>query len=169
MLVIGLAAPTVPVLRAVIHQKQQPRRRHTFHQQVQQRLCLRVDPVQILDHEQHRLYLALAQHEPLQRLVRLAPTLCGIEPHPLGILDRHVEEREKHRQRRLQSAVEREQLTGNLLAHLSTVVARLDPEVAPQQLDNRQVCGGLAVGHRSSLEHQPPLAAMRVRELPRQA
>ena len=157
LLVVRLAPPAVPVLRPVVCQQEQPRRRNALDQQVQPRLRLRIDPVQVLDHEQHRLDLALPQHEALQRLQRLPPSLWGIEPRPLGILDRHVEQREERRQRGLQRAVQRQELARHLLAHLSAVVAGLDPEVAAQELDHREVRGGLAVGHRRGLEHQPPL------------
>jgi hypothetical protein len=37
-----------------------------LHQAVQEGLRLRVDPVEILEHEQQRLHLALAQEEALE-------------------------------------------------------------------------------------------------------
>ena len=45
LLVVGLVSPDMPVLRPVIHQQEQPRRRHALHQQVQPGLRLGVDPV----------------------------------------------------------------------------------------------------------------------------
>ena len=59
LLVIGLAAPGVRVLRPVIHEEEQPGRRQALDQEVQPHLRLGIDPVQVLDHEQHGLYLAL--------------------------------------------------------------------------------------------------------------
>ena len=124
--------------------------------------------MQILDYQQHRLHLALPQQQPLQRLQGLPPTLRGIEPRPLRVLDRYVEKREEYGQRGLQRAVQRQELAGHLLAHLAAVVTGLDGEVAAQELDDGKVRRGLPVRHRGGLEHQPPLTPMRVGELPHQ-
>jgi hypothetical protein len=45
------------------------------------------------------------------------------------------------------------------------IVAIADLEVALEQVDYRQVAGGLAVGHRRALHEQPALHPMRVSEL----
>ena len=44
-------------------------------------------------------------------------------------------------------------------------VAIADAEIAAEQLDHGPVARGLAVGHRSCLEDQPLLDAVRVRQL----
>ena len=106
LLVVGFASPSVPVLRPIVHQQEQPGRGKALDEQIQPGLSLGIDPVQVLDHEQHRLHVALAQHEPLQGLQRPAPSLRGIELGPRGILDRHVEEREEHGEDRLERAVQ---------------------------------------------------------------
>ncbi len=45
-------------------------------------------------------------------------------------------------------------LAGHLLAHATLLVTRLDLEVRPEQLDNGQIAGGLAVGDRPALEDE---------------
>ncbi len=64
--VVGLAAPAVPVLRAVVDEEQEPGRRQALDQAVEERLRLGVDPVEVLEDDQERLDLALPQEEPLQ-------------------------------------------------------------------------------------------------------
>jgi hypothetical protein len=157
------------VLRAVVHQQQHRRRRQAFHQQVEQRLRFRIDPVQVLEHEQERLDLALPQQQPLQRVEGEPAPLRGVEPHPLRLVLAHVQERKEHRQGRLQRAVQRHELARHFFPDAPHVVARLDLEIAPQQLDDREVRRGLPVRHRRPFQHQPLRAAVRVRELPDEA
>ena len=73
------------------------------------------------------------------------------------------------RQRGLQGTIERQQFARHLLPHLPGVVPGLDGEVAAQQLDHREVRGGLAIGHRRRFQDQPVLRPVRVRELPHQS
>ena len=168
LLVVGLPMPGVLILRAVVHQQQQARGRQAVHQAIQQRLGLGVDPVQVLEHQQQRLLLALPQQQPLQRLEGALLALGRVEPCPGGIIDGQVQQRQEGRQRRLQGRVERQQLAGQLLPHPPRVVAALDPAVALQQIDHREVAGRLAVGDRAARQHQPALGAVRVAELPDQ-
>src|SRR5262249_38285102 len=74
----------------------------------------------------------------------------------------------ERRQCWLQTAVERKQLAGDTLSHSPFVVARLDLEVTPQQVDHRRIGRGLTVGHAGRLKHQTVMGAMRVSELPKQ-
>ena len=50
--VIGLAAPAVLVLRAVVDQQQQAGGGQALHQAIEQLLRLGIDPVQVLKHQQ---------------------------------------------------------------------------------------------------------------------
>src|SRR4030095_14611910 len=59
-----LAAPVVLVLRPVVDEEQEPRRRQALDETVQQRLGRGVDPVEILEDDQERLDLGLAQEQP---------------------------------------------------------------------------------------------------------
>jgi hypothetical protein len=58
--VVGLAAPGVPVLGAVIDEEQQARRGQAVDEAIEQGLGLAVDPVQVFEDHHQRLRLALA-------------------------------------------------------------------------------------------------------------
>ena len=82
--VVGLPAPAVPVLRAVVDEEQEPGRRQALDQPIEHGLRLGVDPVEVLEHDQERLDLALPQEEPLQGVDGALPPLrAGPEP-PTG-------------------------------------------------------------------------------------
>ena len=59
--VIGLAGPGVAILGPEVDRQQHRRTGHAVSDEVEEGLRLRVDPVQILEHQHHRLHLALAQ------------------------------------------------------------------------------------------------------------
>ena len=100
---------------------------------------------------------------------RLLAALRGVEPLPLGVVDRHVEEPEQRREGGFERPVQGEQLARHLLADLACVVARLDLEVGAEQVDERQKRRRLPVGDGAALDDQPALRAMRVGELPEEA
>ena len=100
--VVGLAAPAVRVLGPVVDEQEDPRGRQALDQGVEQRLGLAVDPVEVLEDQQQRLHLALAQQQPLDGVEGALAALRRVERLPRGILDRHVEKRQQGRQRRLQ-------------------------------------------------------------------
>src|SRR5262249_22318500 len=58
--IICLTPPALPVLGSIVHDEQQSGCGQTLHDTVEERLGLRVDPVQILEHQQQRLDLALS-------------------------------------------------------------------------------------------------------------
>ena len=103
------------VLGTVIDQEQEPRRRQALHQAVQERLGLGIDPVQILEDQTQRLDLAFTQQQVLDGLEGAPAALRGIEGLPLRIVDGHLQQRQQGWQRRLQGAVERQQLARDLL------------------------------------------------------
>ena len=113
-----------------------PGGRQALDQGVQQRLGLGVDPVEILEHQQQRLPLALAEQQLLDRVEGGAAALGRVALRPGGLgraglgIDRHVEQRQQRRQRRRQGRVERHEAGRHLLAHGGVVVAALDLEVA---------------------------------------
>ena len=100
----------VLVLGPVVHEQEEPRGGQAIDHDVQQGLGLAVDPVEVLDDHEERLNLALAQEEALDRVQRALAPLGGIEPLPLGILSRHVQEGQQGREGRLQGVVEVQQL-----------------------------------------------------------
>ena len=73
--VIGLAAPAVLVLRAIVDQQQEAGGRQALDQAIEQGLRLRINPVQILEDQQQRLLLALAQEHALEGVERALAAL----------------------------------------------------------------------------------------------
>ena len=164
--VVGLAAPGVLVLGAVVDEEQEARRGQALDEAVEQGLGLAVDPVQVLEDHHQRLDLALAQQQALDRVERLLAPLERIEGLPGRLVHRHVEERQEGGHGGPERRGERQDLPRDLLPDLPRVVAALDLEVAAEQLDHGQVGGGLAVGDRGGLHDQPAVHAMGVGELP---
>ena len=160
-----LAPPAVLVLGAVVHQEQEAGGAKALHEAVEQGLGLAVDPVQVLEDHQQRLHLALPQQQALDRVERALAALRRVQVLPGRVLDRHVEQREQRGQQGLERAVQAQHAPQHLGAHLPVVVPVADLEVALEQVDHRQVAGGLAVGDGRGLQDQPVLDPMRVGEL----
>ena len=78
------------VFRTIVDQQEQPARRQTFHQAVQHRLGLRIDPVQILEYQDQRLHLALAKQQPFDGVESPLTALGRIECLPRWVIDRHI-------------------------------------------------------------------------------
>ena len=143
--VVRLAPPLVSILRPVVHEEEHARRWDAFHQAIKERLGLGINPVEILEDHQQRLELALPEDHPLDGIQRALPALRWIEPQPLGVLDRHVEQRQHRRQRGAEPFVESQQLPIHLLVDPSVVVLVGDLEVALQQVDDGQIRSRLPV------------------------
>ena len=101
--------------------------------------------MEILEHHQQRLDLTLPEDHPLDRIQRALPTLQWIELQPLGVLDRHVEQRQHGGQHGAECPVEGEQLFKHLVADRSVIVLIRDLEVTLQQVDDGQIRSRLAV------------------------
>ena len=166
LLVVRLAAPAVAVFRPVVRQQEQPRCRQALDQQVEPRLRVPIDPMQILDHQQHRC-TGSPHQQPLQRL-QVCRLRCADRASPTRGLD-PTSSSDRNTGTPLQRAIQRQELARHLLTHLPAIVAGLNPEVAAQELDDGEVRRGLAVGHGGGFEHQPPAAAVRVGKLPDQS
>jgi hypothetical protein len=95
--------------------------------------------VQVLERDDERLHLAFAEQQALDRVERTLASLGGFKPRPLFVLDRDIEEREQRGDDRLEGAIERQELAGDLLADFPGVVAGLDLEVTAQERDHREV------------------------------
>ena len=91
----GLAGPAVLILRTVTDEEQQAHGRQAIDEAVEERLCLGVDPVQVLDDQHHRLDLALAQQEAFEGIQDALAALERIKGVPLGIVNRYVQKREE--------------------------------------------------------------------------
>ena len=93
--VVGLAAPAMRVLGAVVHEEEHPGRRQALDQAVQDGLGLAVDPVEVLEDDEQRLDLALAQEQALHRLQGALTALRRVERRPRGVVDRHIQQRQE--------------------------------------------------------------------------
>lgn len=164
-----LGHPAVLVLRAIVDEEQDSRGGQRVHQAVEEGLGLRIAPVEVFDHEQQRLDLALPDKETLARVDGLFPALRRIEALPRAILHEDVEHCEQGGEARQQGLVQRHDLPADLLADLPDIVPPLDLEVGAEQPAEGQIRGGLAMRHRSALQHEPPLGAGGADELPKQA
>src|SRR5437867_3572850 len=80
--VIRLTAPPVLVFRPVVHKQEDVAARQALDDPVEQRLRLRVDPMQVLEHEDERLHLALAEQESLDGVKRAIAPRWRIEHLP---------------------------------------------------------------------------------------
>ena len=92
MRVVGLAAPAVLILGAVVDQEQQAGRGQALDQTVEQGLRLGIDPVQILANQEQPLLLALAEEHPFEGVERALASLWGIELEEGLVLRQSVQE-----------------------------------------------------------------------------
>jgi hypothetical protein len=104
----------VPVLGPVVDEEEERRRGQALDEAIEERLGLRVDPVEILDDQQEWLRPRLAQDEVLDRIQYPLSALRRVESLPLRILERHVEKGEQRGKRRLQRTVQGEDPPGEL-------------------------------------------------------
>ena len=111
------AAPAVPKLRAIADEDQESSPRQARDQSVEERLGPSVDPVKILDGEQHRLCLAHAEHKAPERIQRSLPPLGRLKHLPLRIGAGRVEQDQKRREVRRERGIEDEKLGRHLLRH----------------------------------------------------
>ena len=112
------------VLGAVVDQEQAAGRGQALDQAVEQGLGLGIDPVQILEDQQQRLHLALAQQHALERLEGALAPLRGIERAEGAVLGQGVQQPEEGRDGLLQGLVQRQHLPGDLGPDGARLVAR---------------------------------------------
>ena len=125
------------------------------------RACVSVvDPVQVLKDQQQRLHLAFAQQHALEGVERALAALRRVELQERAVLRQGVQERQQRREGVLEGLVQRQHLPGHLGPDGAGVVAVLDMAVALEQVDDREIGRGLAVGHRGALQHPPALGAV---------
>ena len=75
--IVGLTAPAMLVFRTIIDEKKKRRSGQAIDQAVQERLGLRIDPMQIFEDQEQRLNLALAQEQTLDRVQGALAALDG--------------------------------------------------------------------------------------------
>ena len=114
--------------------------------------------------------MALAQQQTLDRR-RAWPGGAGRSELPPGlVLHGHVEQRENGGDGWRNVVTKRQQPGGETLAAGSRpVVALVELEVVAQEVDQREIGGGLAVRDRAGGEDLPAVERLRVRELPVEA
>ena len=159
----------MPVLRPVVDEEKKSCGRQALDQAVQECLRFGIDPVEVLEDHEQGLQLALAEREALDGVEGPLPALRRIEGLPLSVLDGYVQERQQGRQSRLEGPVQREELAGDLLADLTVGLAIVHLEEDLEEIDDGQVAGRPAVGHRARLQNKPVLRPVRVGELVEQA
>ena len=154
--VVGLAAPAVLVLRAVVDQEQQAGRGQALDQAVEQGLRLGVDPVQVFEDQQQRLHLAFAQQHALEGRRACAGAAAVDRAAKRAVVRQGLQQRQQRRDGVLEGLVQRQHLPGDLGPDGAGVVAVLDVAVALEQVDDGEVGRGFAIGHRGALQHRQP-------------
>ena len=109
--------------------------------------------MQILEHQQQWLLLALAQEHPLEGVEGALASLRRIELQERTVLRQGLQERQQRRDRVLEGRVERQHLPGDLGTDGARVVMLLHMAVALEQVDDREVRRRLAIRHRGAFEH----------------
>jgi hypothetical protein len=112
--VVGLAPPSVLVLRAIGYEQEKPCRREAFNQVLQHGLRLGVDPMEVFDHQEQGLHAAFFQQQPLDRLQEPLAALRWVEGLPCGVFDRHVQQHQEGGQGRPEGLTQREKLAETL-------------------------------------------------------
>src|SRR6266498_1243506 len=158
--VVGPRAPAMFVLWAVVDEEEDACGGEALDEAIEEGLGLTVDPVQVLEDQEQRLHLALAQQQPLDRIEGALPALRGIEGLPAGVVDGDVQQGEEGMQRVGEGLVQSEELAGDFLADLPRVVPVPDLEVDLEEIDNRKIDAGPAVGDGAGFEDQPVVNAM---------
>jgi len=74
---------------------------------------------------------------------------------PPGVLDCDLEECKESREARFKGAIQRNELSSDLVADLALIVAIADFEIRFEQSDHRQIWRRPSVGDGAALEHEP--------------
>ena len=157
------------ILRAIIDQEENTGGRQALDQAIEEGLGFRINPVQVLTDQQHRLHLALAEQHPLQGIERALAALRRVEREERAVRRQHVQEREQRRHSVLEQRVERQDLAGDLGADGTHVIAVVHMTVALEQFDEWEIRRGLAVGDRGTLQDPPSLRLVGMDDLIDQA
>src|SRR5207245_6204414 len=91
----------------------------------------------------------------LDRVEGASASLARMQSPPLRVVNRKVEQCEEDWQHGFEGTIEGKQLVGDLCANVVVVVAVLDVEVCLEEVDDREVGRGLAIGDRAAFEDEP--------------
>ena len=150
--VIRFTAPAVLVLGAVVNQRQHTGGREAVDQRIEHGLRLGVDPVQVFEDQEQGLYLAFAQEDALQRLQGAAPSLQGVQVQEQTVCRQGFEQGEHGRHSILEGFIQRQDLPADLGPDRPEVIAVFDVTVGFEQVADRQVRRGFAIGHGTTLQ-----------------
>ena len=153
--VVALAPPPVAIFGPVVDEQDDAGCRQALNKTVQERLSLGVDPVQILEHQEQRLDLALAEQQALDGVEGSLAAVGGAQLAPLRRVVCDVEEPEERWKERPQRLVQGQELSRNLLADRPRSITLVDLEVRPQQLNDRKIGRRLAVRDGEAFEDGP--------------
>src|SRR5262245_22421017 len=98
--------PAMLILGSVIHQEQYTCSREALDQAVQERLGLRIDPMEILKNQEEWLHLALTQQQTFEGVERALAALGRIELQQRTPVWQDIQEQQECRYRPVQSLVE---------------------------------------------------------------
>ena len=165
LLVVRVGHPARAVLGPIIQEQQGARPVQRVHEVLDERLGRSIDPMKILEQDDHGLELATrGDHAPRDAEEQLL-TLLGLESRCGPMRIGHAEKLEEQRQRFGEARVELQQRPSELVARDPRAVALVDLERVAQQLDHRQERQRFAVRHTVRLRHADPLRAGGLEEL----
>jgi hypothetical protein len=131
-----------------------------------ERLRLRVGPLEIFDDEHQRRAPALGGEQLAHALENPPPPLHRLERGPVGVVGGDVAEGQDRGDAAREARVERHHARRDLLADPSRVVTVLDVEVLRQQIAHGQIGGERAVRHARRLVHLPAAGCRLAAQLP---
>ena len=112
--------------------------------------------MEILQHEDEGLDLALAEEQALHRIERELAALGRLEAPEAVLRWQGVKKPENGRDHVLECLVQGEQMSGGLGAYRADVVTLVDTEIGLQEIDDRKIAGGPAIGGSAGLEDPAP-------------
>ncbi len=151
--VVRLAAPGMTILRAIVHEQRERRRRHAVDQRVEQGLRLGVGPLQILDHDDQRSLARRLEQQLPERVERALAPLRGIERRPRRIVDGQFEEGQDRRRRCAECRVEPGEAGDGPCAPLGRLGPRVEVEQRLEQSADGQVGRRDAIRQAGRLDH----------------
>ena len=143
------------ILGAVVHEKEHPRVPQTVDETVQHRLCLDIDPVEILDDETERLRDARGEKHLPQSIVRALAPLRGIDAEERVVRRQHTQQIEQRRDEHVRITGAGRQGSRDFLGDLGRRIGVLDVTEALQQFHEREIGRVRGIGRAAGGEDAP--------------
>ena len=147
--------PAMRVFGPIVHQHEQFRVGGRVREQVEQRLALVVEPMQVLDHQNERAPLKLLEEQAHDGIERAGLAELRVHARQPLLVVGDFEQCVEIGEAALQVRIETRDEARDLLAARDCAVFRRDVEIGVQQLDDRHIGRALAVRHREGFEHGP--------------